>query len=256
MANKKFLLFALLLAAITTFMVYTYMKSVENKAKSEEEKHPVIVAKVNIPTKTILQDTMLEIKEIPIQYIPQGVVSKIEDAKGKVLVINAMPGQMIFEKDLKAKEASLGLSFIIPADKRAVSVQVNSAAGIAGLIKPGDMVDILVTLPAQEKTITVLQNVQVLAINQQTEMKEQKKEANAGGSAIVTFALSLKDAEKLVLAENKGPLQLLLRSVQDSKNVKTKGTGLRNILPAQKVYKRSAGNRIRMIKGTKVEKVR
>ncbi|MFA5928124.1 MAG: Flp pilus assembly protein CpaB [Candidatus Margulisiibacteriota bacterium] len=232
MVNKKFLILALFLAAITTFLVYSYMQSMQKQTKKMEEKRPVVTAKVNIPTKTIVTEEMLEIKQIPQQYVPGGVVSKLEDAKGKVLVINAMPGQMIFEKDLKEKEASLGLSFIIPPDKRAISVKVDSAAGISGMIKPGDTVDILVTLPEEDRTITVLQNVQVLAINQQTETKSQQNSAkDAGAAAIVTFALSLKDSEKVVLAANKGPLQLALRAAQDSSNVNSMGASVGTILP-------------------------
>ena len=254
MPNKKFLIFAVLLASVTTFIVFSYMSSVKKESQKQEAKRPVVVAKVNIPTKTILTLDMLEIKKIPAQYVPEGIMGRIKDAEGKVLVINAMPGQMIFSKDLKAKEANLGLSFIIPATKRAVSVQVNSAAGIAGLIKPGDMVDILVTLIDKDQTITVLQNVQVLAINQQMEMKSSGKSKDmVRGTSIVTFALDLKSSEKLILAENKGPLQLALRSVQDNVEVKSYGTKINNLIPAQpyRARVRRAPTRIKIIKGTK-----
>ncbi|MFC1478615.1 Flp pilus assembly protein CpaB [Candidatus Margulisiibacteriota bacterium] len=249
MVNKKILLLALVLAGITTFAVFIYMKSAVKQTVVEEVKKPVVIAKVNIPTKTILKPEMLQVKEIPEQYVPGGVVSSLEDANGKVLIINAIPGQMLFSKDLKEKEANLGLSFIIPPEKRAVSVKVDSAAGVAGLIKPGDMVDVMVTLHEQGKTFTVLQNIQVLAIGQETEMKKKSK-GMIGAPTIVTFALSLKDAEKLVLAEHRGPLQLALRSVQDTKEVKTYGTNLRNIIPVRTVRTYSTTHRVKVIKGT------
>ncbi|MFH1428700.1 MAG: Flp pilus assembly protein CpaB [Candidatus Margulisiibacteriota bacterium] len=249
MVNKKILLLALILAAITTFAVFIYMKSMVKQTAVEEVKKPVLIAKVNIPTKTILKPEMLQIKEIPEQYVPGGVVSKIEDANGKVLIINAIPGQMLFEKDIKEKEANLGLSFIIPEDKRAVSVKVDTAAGVAGLIKPGDMVDILLTLHEQEKTFTVLQNIQVLAIGQETEMKKQSK-STVGAPNIITFAIGLKDAEKLILAEHRGPLTLALRSVQDVTTINTYGTNLNSIIPVQTYRTYSTTHRIQVIKGT------
>ena len=238
--NKKILLLALLLAGFTTFLVFMYMKNMESQTQRAAEKKPVVVAKVNIPTKTILKTDMLAIKEIPAEYVPEGVLSEIDAVLDKVLIINAMPGQMLFAKDIQDKKAELGLSFIIPAGKRAVSVQVDPAAGIAGMIKPGDVVDVLVTFEEQGKTVTVLQNVQVLAINQQTEMKEKDNSAKSEGSAIVTLALSLKDSEKLVMASSHGMLHLVLKSVQDNTEVETSGTSIGSIV-AITTYRSSGG---------------
>jgi pilus assembly protein CpaB len=242
MVNKKFLLLALILAAFTTLTVFLYMKNVEKNNARMEEKRPVVVAKINIPTKTILTSEMLAIKRIPLQYLPpEGTIKNIEEAIGKVLVINAMPGQMIFSQDIKDKGANLGLSFIVPEGKRAISVQVDPAAGIGGLVKPGDMVDVLVTFGEEQKSVTVLQNAQVLAINQQTEMKADTKSGERSSSAtIVTLALSPKDAERLVLAGSQGLLQLALRSIQDTQNISTSGTSLGSIVNAA-APNRSAG---------------
>ena len=259
MPNKNFIIIALCLATLVTMLVFSFMKTSEVKVKKEEATFPVIVAKVEIPVNTIIKAEMIEIRKIPIQYVPLGVVTSLNAAIEKVLLTNATVGQMIFEKDLKDKDASLGLSYIIPPNMRAISVQVDSAASIARLIKPGDMVDILVTLTAQDQTVTVLQNVLILAIDQQTETKYKKEVVNINTVAIVTFALTLKDAEKLVLASSQGPLQLALRSAQGTQNIQTSGisgTSLSNISPAQVVVRQSSSTQqdtqqnVKMFKGT------
>ena len=259
MQNKNMIIIALCVATLVTLLVFSFMNTSEVKVKKEEATYPVVIAKIEIKANTIIKAEMIEIKKIPMQYVPLGVVTSLNAAIEKVLLSGASAGQMIFGKDIKDKDASLGLSYIIPPNMRAISVQVDSAASIARLIKPGDMVDILVTLTAQDQTVTVLQNVLILALDQQTETKYQKEVVNINTVAIVTFALNLKDSEKLVLASSQGPLQLALRSAQGTQNIQSaglSGTSLSNISPAQVVVRQSSSTQqdtqqnVKMFKGT------
>src|SRR5690606_36281457 len=104
-----------------------------------------------------------------------------------------------------------GLTFSIPPDKRAVSVGVNEVIGVAGFVKPGDRVDVLATFDrnfsGQDMTTTILQDVQVLATAQETESDPEKAEV----TTTVTLAVSLDEAERLTLAEERGTLRLVLR---------------------------------------------
>jgi Flp pilus assembly protein CpaB len=90
----------------------------------------------------------------------------------------------------------------IPRGMRAVAVRVNWVPGIV----PGARVDILVTDnpagSAESHTATVLQGVEVLAL-------EQLKTEHGG---VVTVLTSPKDAEKLALASQKGRISLVPRN--------------------------------------------
>jgi pilus assembly protein CpaB len=71
------------------------------------------------------------------------------------------------------------LAYVVPEGMRAVSVEVSSLIGASGLIRPGDYVDVILTVKIQgseggstagrlqdQVAKTVLQNAQVLSIDQ------------------------------------------------------------------------------------------
>ena len=84
---------------------------------------------------------------------------------------------------------------------------------------PNDHVDVILTQRKRGKngteeivSDTLFRNVRVLAIGQQVEAKEGKK--NAEGS-VATMELTPKQAELLALANTVGEISLALRSVAD-----------------------------------------
>ncbi len=98
--------------------------------------------------------------------------------------------------------------------------------GISGFIKPGDRVDVLVTLndptsqTQKEVTKIVLQDIPVLATG--TELQQ-----NAKGETypvdVYTLEVTPEEGEKLGLAASEGKLQFALRNAMDTEKVFTNG---------------------------------
>jgi pilus assembly protein CpaB len=86
----------------------------------------------------------------------------------------------------------------IPPGMRAVSVAVKKTSDVA----PGSRVDVLVPRESESDTATVLENVKVLA-------SEQEKPESLG---VVTLLTSPSDADKIMLASQKGRIQLVPRN--------------------------------------------
>ncbi|HAR62385.1 MAG: Flp pilus assembly protein CpaB [Candidatus Margulisiibacteriota bacterium] len=242
MVNKKFLILAVILGLITTLAVNLYIKKQVKNVKEDIPQFPVVVAAINIKSRDVIVEQMVSLKYLPKEYILPDAVTVTKDAIGKVNSSVLIPGEQLLKSKIKEKGSSLGLSFKIPPNKRAVSVRVASDAGIAGLIQPGDLVDVLVTFEGlagdaggpQTRTITVLQQVEILAIDQTTEFVGDEKDKSSGysGNAVVTFALSLDEAERLTLANEKGRLSLALRSFNDKENVYSRGANLSEVISA------------------------
>lgn len=116
------------------------------------------------------------------------------------------------------------LSDEIQAGMRAVSIPVSGAAAVAGHVRPNDHVDVLgmFALPedgndenAQLVTLTVLQNVTVLATGSDTARTISAARSRAGYST-VTLLVTPREAEILVFAQQmKGRLFLTLRNARD-----------------------------------------
>lgn len=104
-----------------------------------------------------------------------------------------------------------------------MTVAVDSVSGTAGLIWPGDRVDLILTQALDEATQTlshrivaetVLRNVRVIAIDQQL---AQGITGNAGELPLartVTLEVSSEHAEHVQVATRLGKLSLIIRSAE------------------------------------------
>ena len=99
---------------------------------------------------------------------------------------------------------------------RAVAVRVNDVTNVAGFVAPRARVDVLVTGYApgsrEPQTITVLEDVAVLATGQSTDSSV----TGAQNATVVTLEASPEDTEKLALASQEGHIQLVLRNPVDT----------------------------------------
>jgi len=106
---------------------------------------------------------------------------------------------------------------------RAMSIPVNVETGAGGFILPGDRVDVLLTRKVDQSNgsgqngqsvlaETVLQNLRVLAIDQQL---APAKDAKTIVGTTATLEVPARDAELLVKAKAAGDLALALRSYAD-----------------------------------------
>jgi pilus assembly protein CpaB len=114
------------------------------------------------------------------------------------------------------------LAAVLQPGMRAVSVNVNRVTGNAGLIMPGDSVDLVLTgkIDARDSEQrdhyvgqTVLHKLRVLATDQTMDNKDQ-----AAVAQTVTLEVTPKDAEKVLVAEQLGQLSLVLRSLAVADN--------------------------------------
>ncbi|MEO1161560.1 MAG: Flp pilus assembly protein CpaB, partial [Pseudomonadota bacterium] len=99
-------------------------------------------------------------------------------------------------------------------NKRALTVPVDEVFGVAGFILPGDRVDVMLTRtlkagdPTSSQADVLVQNVKVLAIDQQA---DQRLDAPSVSSA-VTLEVDTEMAQKLALGGSIGRLSLTLRA--------------------------------------------
>ena len=111
------------------------------------------------------------------------------------------------------------LAAVLRSGYRATAIPVDAAAGIAGLVFPGDRIDVIlshtVLEPGDERTIerrvseTVLTNVRVLALDQNVD--DQAADPKVAKTA--TLEVTPKQAEILTVARALGRLSLSLRSL-------------------------------------------
>ena len=129
---------------------------------------PVVVAKVNLPPRTRIQESMLQIKEMPVDMVPEGAIESFDEVKDVQIKISIFAGDILTIQKVFNEKGSEGFVGEIPADCRAVSINVSEVTSVAGFAKPGDKVDLLLVEKSNYSATTnlILQNVPLLSINQ------------------------------------------------------------------------------------------
>ena len=200
---------------------------------------PVVVAVVDLPRGASITPEAVKIKEFPGDFVPAGALSKLEDAVNRGIFVPLTKDEPVLESKLAPKGAGRGLSAMIPSGMRAYSVKVPDVAqGVAGFILPGNRVDVLLSLgeisgtneSGGGSTITLLQNVEILAVDQKMDAPSNNK-VDTKELRSVTLLVNPQQANLLDLGQNKGILHLALRNLEDNKAAQTKPATLIDLRP-------------------------
>src|SRR3954447_20736346 len=222
-------LVALLVAGASTFAVRGWLergRPPEQARPVEKQLKAVLVAAARMPVGSFVQADGLRWQEWPDVAVPDSYLVRGRndeaDLVGAVVRRPIAAGQPI-GADSVVKPGDRGfLAAVLDPGMRAISVPIDEAAGNAGLIFPGDHVDLILTQsieaagdPAGSRRLseTVLEDLRVIAIGQR--LKDEGGEEAAGGKQPRTATLEAtpEAAEKIALVNELGKLALSLRSL-------------------------------------------
>jgi pilus assembly protein CpaB len=178
----------------------------------------VPVAAVSIKRGDIVTEKMLTGRNWPKTLVPAGAILKKEEIVGKIAKVSLVKDEPVFSGKVGDSPRFSGL---VKKGMRASAILTpNDSSYVAGLIEPGDKVDVLFTdstdreLTGGGSTAPIMQNIEVLAIGQIVD-PDESRENNGKRMRSVTLAVLPEQATMLVLAQEMGTLHLALRSEQD-----------------------------------------
>ncbi|MGI5838275.1 MAG: Flp pilus assembly protein CpaB [bacterium] len=210
----RMIVLPLLVGLLTTSLVYLYIRQMETRSVFGKTVD-VVVAVQNIPAKTLLQDNMLVIKQLPEELVNSNVLGSLEEAVHKITTVPLAEGEIVLKTKLAADIEKTALAYYVPDQKRAVTISVNEIIGVSGFVQPGDCVDVYSTFPAsiagKDKTILVLENLPVLAVVRDTDTSAEKAVKDISSFTSITLAATPEEAGRLIFAEENGHLRLTLR---------------------------------------------
>jgi pilus assembly protein CpaB len=213
--QKKVLIFVGAWISAGLLVWFLHAKTVAPQTESQVR---VVVATHDMPLGTLLRQSDVRLINYPQRYVPKGVVLEPKEAVGRVLLVTLNNNEPVLLSKVSAPTSVEGMASTIEPGFRAVSVQINDATGVAGMIQPSARVDVLFTRPgtmAEAITSTILQNVKVLATGHQSTAAQAAAEARTTRTPVVTLLLTPADAQKLELAKNQGKISLSLRNPLD-----------------------------------------
>lgn len=189
----------------------------------------VIVAARDVELGSPLNASMLQVVSWPAGSVPPGAFSSIAALDGRVARSQLLRGEPVLEAKLAPVGTKGGLSAVIGAGNRAITVKVNEVVGVAGFALPGNYVDVLVnTQDDRDRPVSkiVLERILVLAVAQEASRDDTKpRVVNA-----VTLEVTPDQAERLDLARSVGVLSLALRNQVDENQAGTDGVRKADLL--------------------------
>jgi pilus assembly protein CpaB len=206
----------------------------EQKFKDAQENQvSVLVAKIDIPQGTVISGNDLEAKSVPGNMFIEGAVSSLDRIAGMVVVSDIAKGEQLTLSKLTRPRKSGDLAAVTPVGKRAIAISVDSLSSLGGMIKPGDYVDVIATIPISVPTLDgktvnqmgmapLFQNVLVIAVGRETgitrpeeDRYSQPKEPAMSGQ--LTLALTPQEASLIAFVQEQSKIKLVLRSPTDAK---------------------------------------
>jgi len=160
----------------------------------------------------------------PLDSVPTGAIRDTTDDRNRLLGSlvrkNLDTGSLITMENVLPRGDRGFLASVLEPGTRAISIKVDAESGVAGLIKPGDYVDVVLTQVAEKAELarralseTLLQNVRIIAIDQ--EIVQGGGANNAAAAKIaqtVSLQLAPEQVKRIAVAKNLGTLSLAMRS--------------------------------------------
>src|SRR3972149_3270913 len=129
----------------------------------------VVTAASDVAARTTLSADMLKITAVPADQALSGSYGDAADLVGLTTRYPLVNGEQVTTSKIgEAQKDDESLARVIPAGKRAIAIAAREESIVAGLILPGDLVDVIAVFSATDtgvdKAVTILQNVEVLAV--------------------------------------------------------------------------------------------
>ncbi len=207
---------AFLLAMSATFVVYLYMRGVEQRSTGGSMV-AVVVAAEDIPAGTQLDELIAEDEfdtlRVPEDAVVRGAVTTVEDLRGRQTSAPILAGEQISTTRLQGSEQLPGGNLGIPQGYQALTLPLDSPRLAGGAIQQGDRVTIYGTFTnvASSKgnspaaTVTLVPDVEVLDVTT-TEVTGETTQT----SEMVTLALKARDAQSVVFGQEQGSVWMSL----------------------------------------------
>ncbi|WP_174503289.1 Flp pilus assembly protein CpaB [Acidiphilium sp. C61] len=184
-----------------------------------------------LPPGTLLQPSDFTVQDRPPAQVPADAVRDTPENRASytgAMIRRRLSAGALLTTDIAIRPGDHGfLAAVLQPGMRAVSVGVDAITGAAGLIWPGDHVDLLLTqnlvganLPPTRKVAseTVLSDVRVIAIDQRLVQGASGNHTAAQSTArTVTLEVTPEQAEQVEVAAHLGPLSLSVRPSEAAK---------------------------------------
>lgn len=214
----------------------------QNSGGQSVEMEDILVAAADIEWGVLVTPELLKTEAWPKDKVPHGALRDIKDVEERRAKTAIYSNEPVLDAKLFRPSESPIASVKIPAGYRVQAVKVDASSTGGNLIVPGDRVDVLVfvnnrgTQGVSVEARTILQDIKVFAVDN-VYNAEQAIGSETGASMAgktVGLLVTPDQAEKLMLAEQLGEIELTIRGPEDDQMVNTIGASIAGLFQTEK----------------------
>jgi pilus assembly protein CpaB len=221
------LIAAVLVGAVAAYALWTYVGGIEDEANDNAERVQIYKIVQDIPKGTFGDEAFaqgfIEVDDIAKEYRPATAITQPSQIDGLVAISDLAANQVVVTNQFVTQQDSLStFSQLLKNNEVAVTISVDQIRGVAGLLVPGDFVNILITNSAAAEATSagaeqggadvfsqparyLYQKVQILAVGQTRKLEPGETAAtNADGtpadtssSGLITFVVPADAAQRI-----------------------------------------------------------
>lgn len=222
MTNRLALVVAIVLGVLSILGIRFYVEKIKTEYTAQAQLVDLPVAAREIRNGEVVTEKDIQTRKFP-RAILEGLGKYLDDAKvieGSKVVVPEIKQGSVFQQ-YHFRRTYVKTSLKISEGHRALTIPVNNLTGIAGMLKPNDFVDIVMSQQFQltgatvgspggakglKVTRTLLEKVQILALDDRTDSESQFQDYSTA-----TLQLRPDDANKLLNALDAGSVMHLLK---------------------------------------------
>jgi pilus assembly protein CpaB len=190
------------------------------------EKAPAPLTRYLVAARPLKAGTLTrdeDFRSEPLDSVPPGAIRDTPDDRirllGSLVRKNLDTGSPVTSGNVLPRGDRGFLASVLEPGTRAISIKVNAESGVSGLIMPGDYVDVVLTQVAEKADLarralseTLLQNVRIIAIDQEIQGGQTNKATAGKVAQTVSLQLAPEQVQRIEVAKHLGTLSLAMRA--------------------------------------------
>ena len=254
--NKNWivLLAALGVGGLAAYGAKNYLSAQMAEIEAREKNKAMVqmvVAKTDLEKGRALSSENVAVRPVPKEWAHSGAITpdQFGRAEGSVLAYPANAGEPVIWAQLEGQRAPT-FSARLTQGRRAVTVPVDEISSLSGMVEPGDLIDIVVSINKDKRnfTFTLLQSVTVLATGTKASQDERDPEGRSRTFSTITLDTTPEDAKRVIAAREVGRVTALLRAPNDTGSVSRERSDAQGLLGLATGFS-SAGSSVPVIYG-------
>lgn len=216
------LIVGLVLALGTGALLFGYLRSLRPSGAAGQTR-TVLVATHDIPARAAATSDLFTVEQREASQVDSDAISDVKTLAGKYTLVSIPAGSVATQSKIGLSSAAT-LPARLAVGMRAVSIAIDNVKGIAGLITPGDRVDVI-AIPSRvgdetPRGYAILRGALVLAMGTDVQTTTAAPPGPLGAAvpvlSTVTLALTPAQVDLITGADLNAVLRLALRNPKES----------------------------------------